>query len=204
MNARLESGCWLRRSENIAKSEETGETSDMVFRRFVVSVLFISAIILAACGPLSPQEEFSLDLVLSFHEQSLDSNSVTESISMDGYHGVYSWTYEGYLPEEGFDRRKKDSFALSEEQLSGLKAFITDKGLNQNLQENKSTDGQGTAVSLNFSLSMDGKTSSITISGMSAIWSGGSGEGNLENFAYIEASQDLISYLKETAELYED
>lgn len=176
----------------------------MRLRLFLPTIVLILPSVLAACVPLSPQEDFSLELVLSFHEQSLDSNSVMESISMNGYHGVYSWTYEGYLPEEGFDRRKKDAFTLSEEQFNGLKAFIIDKGLNQNLDESKSTDGQGTAVSLDLSLVMDGETSLITISGMSAIWSEGAGEGNIENFTYIEASQDLISYLKETAELYED
>lgn len=160
-------------------------------------------LVLNGCGTAA-QSDFALSLTLRSEENSEDSNSQTEMLELDGTRGEYTWTYDGYAPNEDFEREKKESFKLSEEQVESLKLFLKNKGLDQDLVEEKSTGEMGNSVEMNLELEIDGEKTSITISGMSAIYGSGTGESNLENFATLEAAQDLIYTVKDLGGLYEE
>lgn len=160
-------------------------------------------LVLSGCGTAA-QNDFALSLTLVSEENSDDSNSQTETLELDGTRGEYTWVYDGYAPNEDFEREKKESFTLSEEQVESLKLFLKNKGLDQDLVEEQSTGEMGNSVELNLELEIAGENTAITISGMSAIYGSGTGESNLENFATVEAAQDLIYTVKDLGGLYDE
>lgn len=151
------------------------------------------------------QSDFSLELYLKAEENSEDSNSQTETLDIDGTDVTYTWTYEGYHPGDDFDTEVKESFELTDEQIQSLKLFIKDQGLDQNVSEQQSTGEFGDSVEMTLTVEIEGVVSEISISGMSALYgSGETGRSNLENFAAVEAAQDLISTVKDLGGLYSE
>lgn len=164
------------------------------------------ALVLSLLGGCTPEtnSDFYLNLTLKSEENSDDSNSQTETLEINGTHGEYSWVYEGYHPNDDFDTEKKEDFDLSQEQVESLKLFLKTKGLDQDLSEEASTGEMGNAVTLDLELEIGDEKTSISITGMSAIYGNGTGESNLQNFTTIEAVQDLILTVKDLGGVYDD
>lgn len=166
--------------------------------------LLLCAGLLSGCSA-STQNDFSLELYLKAEENSEDSNSQIETLEINGTDVDYTWTYEGYHPNDDFDTEQKESFELTDEQIQSLKLFIKDQGLNQTLTEEKSTGEFGDSVELTLRVEIDGTVSEVAISGMSALYgSGENGRSNLDNFAAVESAQDLISTVKDLGGLYDE
>lgn len=170
-------------------------------KRFLVFLL--CAGLLSGCST-STQSDFSLELYLKAEENSDDSNSQTETLEIDGTNVDYTWTYEGYHPNDDFDPEEKESFRLTDEQIQSLKLFIKEQGLDQNVMEEKSMGEFGNTVEMTLTVEIEGVETQIAISGMSAIYGDGQGESNLENFAAVEAAQDLIYTVKDLGGLYDE
>jgi hypothetical protein len=166
-------------------------------------LLLLSLPVLTGCAR-DPEVDFALNLYLLSDEQSDDSNSVTETLEMEGVRGNYTWSYYGYHPGEPPADVNED-FKLTEEQVESLKLFIKDQGLNMDLAEEKPMDELGRRMEFTLSVTMNGESTEISMKGMSYIWeNGGDGSGNLDNIALIEAAQSLIYTVKDLGGLYED
>lgn len=145
-----------------------------------------------------------MDLELRSEENSEDSNSETELLTLDGGRGRYEWNYDGYHPDADFVTEKKFDFELTDEEVEGLKLYIKDHALNQDLEEIQSTSEIGRAVTLLLTVQINGVESVVHLEGMSDMWGEGDDKSNLENAALIETVQDLIYTIKDLGGLYEE
>ena len=168
--------------------------------KFLIATLLL---MLSGCSSVV-ESDFALSLTLRAEENSEDSNSQTETLELNGTRGEYTWTYEGYGTNGDFDPEKKESFTLTEEQVESLKLYLTAHSLAQDLVEEKSREEPGQSVEMTLNLEIDGEKTSIHIAGMSSVYGEDTGKSNLENFASVEAAQDLISTVGDLAGLYHD
>lgn len=145
-----------------------------------------------------------MDLELRSEENSEDSNSETEVLTLDGGKGHYEWNYDGYHPDDNFVTQKAVDFELTDEEVEGLKLYIKDHALNEDLEEIESTGEMGRAVTLELTVNINGEESTVHIEGMSDMWGSGGDSTNVTNFATIEAVQDLIYTIKDLGGLYEE
>lgn len=168
--------------------------------------LTVGLCLLTGCGSAMGERAtgFEMELGLLTEENSEDSNSESEILTLDGGKGHYEWNYGGYHPDENFVTEKSRDFELTDEEVEGLKLYIKDHQLNQDLEEIQSMGEMGRSVEMYLDLTINGVESKIKIEGMSDIWGSGDGGTNLENFATIEEVQDLIYTIKDLGGLYEE
>jgi|GEM_PF-6021947 len=156
---------------------------------------FLLFLIFTACSSPNLEPEFFLEIELNEEESSEDSNGTNEVLTIENNKAKYSWTYFGYHPDSDFDRKRKGSATLTDEELSELKDLISQEGLWVEVQEDQDTSLMGDSVELTFTL-VDGEESVTTsISGM--FWSVEEREGNIENLSTIYAVQELINFIED-------
>lgn len=168
-------------------------------------ILILSSLLgfFSGCSSVTAND-FFVSLNLRSEEISEDSNSQTETLEIENTRGTYSWTYEGYQPSEDFDTEASTDFHLTTEEIEALMQFIRNQELNQDLVEEQPMTDMGRSVEMALKVEMNGKQTEILIKGMSETWGEGPGATNLENFAVVEAAQDLIYTLKDLKNLTEE
>ncbi|MFA6023904.1 MAG: hypothetical protein WC777_01660 [Candidatus Gracilibacteria bacterium] len=152
-----------------------------------LSLAMLGALVFGGCG--GQQSGLELELNLTVEENFEGGGRQREVLRMQGNSGYYSYEFT--------DSERDESFELSAEETESLKLFVQALGLNQDLVEEQDNQQEGTRVQMNLLVWIDGKETQMTIVGMSALGADGEAGGNIENFASVEAAQELISAVKE-------
>lgn len=164
-------------------------------KSFVFSFLALSFLAVpGGCSGGAPDEDaFEVDITLSTGETSKDSNSVTETLRINGEQVSYTWIYEGYSPSDEFEREQRFDFELSPEQAASLILYLDEKQLTQSLEETQAVQDIGNFVTLDLRITEGGNVHRIQIEGMSGI---------IENMSTVEAVQDFIYTVKDLGGFY--
>lgn len=111
-------------------------------------------------------DDFSFSISLTRGERSRDSHSQTTTITLKGRELIYEKSYRGY---RGGSRRApvKKVFSIRNEDLEHLKKVVRDKNLLASDMLSVADEGGGVRryFEMALNVSLDGKTSSIEISG---------------------------------------
>lgn len=162
-------------------------------------ILWASAVLmLASCGP---QPDFHVDISLVDEEHSEDSNSLSETVTIDGYYGTYYWVYDGYHPDDDFDTDKKYSFLLNDAELQELTLLIRENGLMVSREATVSTGEPWSAFDLTWNNSMEGQSATGHVVGQPISWDDyhQNGEQMATDESYYAAAE-VMSFVREKVE----
>lgn len=166
----------------------------MIMNKVFLSLAMLSALVFGGCG--AQESGLELELNLTVEENFESGNTQREILRIQRSSGHYIYEFDDSTREESFD--------ISPEEAESLKLFVQSLGLNQDLTEEQDTEQEGTRVQMNLHVWIDGEETQMTIVGMSALGADGEASGNIENFASVEAAQELVSTVKELAGLFVD
>jgi len=105
---------------------------------------------------VGPQPDFHVAISVTNSEVSEDSNSTTETVTIDGYEGTYHWTDN--------DRDRAYSFTLNDEELHDLTLLVRENGLMTSREESVPADPWNT-FEVTWSNSMGGQSASGQVTG---------------------------------------
>ena len=132
---------------------------------------FVSVILLFVTGcSTEPTPDFFVSLRLTNQELSEDSNFITETLLIESYEGVYTWSYEGYHPGDNFENEKEFDFKLNDEQMHDLTLLIRENGLMVSREDTVSTGEPWSAFELTWDMSMGGQSASGHVKGEPITW----------------------------------
>jgi hypothetical protein len=136
-----------------------------------ILLLIGAASLLTACGTTGPQPDFHVNLTLRDAEESEDSNSITETIVLDGYEGTYTWTYDGYHPDdENFERDRKYYVKLNVESLQELNLLLRENGLLVNRDAIVSTGEPWSSFDVSWTIAIHDEKSEGHVVGEAISW----------------------------------
>ncbi len=158
-----------------------------------INTLVFSFLLLGSC---SPQPDFHVDLMLVEEEVSDDSNSVTETLSIDGYKGTYHWVYGGYHPNDDFDTDRKESFRLTDEDLQILTLLIRENGLLVSREETVNSTDWWSAFEVTWDITLDGQSATGHVVGGALPYSESTNEPAVEDESKFAAEQ-VMSFVQE-------
>lgn len=163
-------------------------------------ILFVSVGLLAITG-CTAQPDFHVDLTLVDEEVSEDSNSVTETLVIDGYKGTYHWIYEGYHPSDDFDTDREYDFRLSDEDLQTLTLLIRENGLLVPREETVPTEDWWRGFEVTWNITLDGQNATGRVLGV-PFPDAESQEEVLEDETYFAAEQVMV-FIRDKVEVTE-
>lgn len=139
----------------------------------------------------APQPDFHVDLTLVDEEVSEDSNSVTETLVIDGYKGSYHWVYDGYHPSDDFDTDREYDFRLSDEDLQMLTLLIRENGLLVPREETVPTEDWWRGFEVTWDITLDGQNATGHVLGV-PFPDAESQEEVMEDETYFAAEQVMV------------
>lgn len=164
----------------------------------LIGFILFCLILLTACSS-NPDPDFQVSMILVDAEESEDSNSQTETLTIDGYEGSYHWAYEGYTPNEDLDVDQEYSFELTDEQMHDLTLLIRENGLMVPREDTVSTGEPWSAFDLTWDMSMGGQSASGHVVGEPVSWEDWDSTGH-DSFIEDEslfAGEAVFDYVRE-------
>lgn len=163
--------------------------------RVGVCVFLLTGLGLTSCAP-APDFHVSLTVVDSEHSE--DSNSQTDTLTIDGYKGTYHWVYDGYTPNEDWDMDREYKFKLNDEQMQELTLLIRENGLMVSRNETVLTSNPWSGFDVSWNMSMGGQDASGHVVGEPISWEAYSGE-DVEAPADESwyAASEVVYYIRE-------
>ncbi len=148
-------------------------------------------------------DDFYLSLELSTEELSEDTNSQKETLTIDGNDLVYSWTYEGYHPDADFEREKKESMELTDEQQQDLSLLIRENGLMAANEESSTETEPWLGFDLKWEARMNEQSSSGQLLGEPMEWEEWTASGREAGPKHesLFAAEQIFAYVKTLLEL---
>lgn len=162
--------------------------------------LFVLVLGLSAC---TPAPDFHVSLRVTHSEESEDSNSQEETLSIEGYRGSYTWVYDGYHPDEDFDGDRDYSFKLTDEELASLTLLIRENGLMVSREDTVSTGEPWSAFDVTWDMSMGGQSASGHVVGEPISWDdwGDFGHDSFAEDESLYAGEQVMNFIQEKVEL---
>lgn len=133
-------------------------------RRLIALILL--TFLLPLLAHANKPDDFSLSIILTRGERSRDSHSQTTRITLQGSELVYEKSYSGFRGGARSVPVKK-SFKIKDEDLAELKKLVSENGLlnSDALAVAGEASGVRRYFELTLNINLDGKKSSIEISG---------------------------------------
>lgn len=126
------------------------------------SLLLVAGLLLVSC---EAQPDFRVELTVIDEENSEDSNSSTETLTIDGYRGTYTYVYDGYYPGDDFDPEQEYEFRLTDEDLQTLTLLIRENGLLVSRVDTVSTGDWWSSFEVTWDISLQGQSATGNVIG---------------------------------------
>lgn len=148
----------------------------------------LTAFLMSGCTGLDfrEQPDFHVDLTLIHSEESEDSNSTTEHVVIDGYHGTYTWTYEGHSPDPESVQDQHETFVLGDHDLQELNLLIRENGLLVDREETVSSGEPWSAFDVQWTMEISQKSATGHVVGEPVSWDDWTATGH-DNFSDDES-----------------
>lgn len=137
-----------------------------------------------------PDTDFFLHIEFVQRERSKDSNQQLTTITVKDQQVTYSWRYTGFPgPKE-----EECQYVLDARGMEELITILREGHLDRLVEEAQPTEKLGHSVELRFTYQTGTHVFKSSISGMVRFL--GKQEGNIEDTAFIEAVEDIISIIR--------
>lgn len=166
---------------------------------FIIIVILNLMFCTAVSNQKQEQPDFKLSLAVCEDETSKDSNTDRYNISITGHEAAYSWKHYGY-PDEESDTM---NYMLNDATYLKLIEYIKTNKLNSNITETQKEGGIGLSVSMNLTITLNGETTTATISGTYNDWSKSEDKKcNIRNIDFYHNVYSIVTSIKNRLEYF--
>lgn len=178
-----------------------------MIRSFLSVFILLTALLSAGCTPAQRAVDcqdnsyFCLNLSYANEEQSEDTNSTTETLNIVGHDVLYTWTYDGYHPDDEFERIREVSFTLTDDDYEALLNLIQGSELLTSVEETQTLSANGAmashSVNMRLDLTLEFQATHITIVGLTDIYMGnGESTSNIKNGTALADVERVLSFIQ--------